>query len=339
MTARLGEQALRNQPVLAVGRPPDEPLNGSAVAALVVDLGLAQTSHAVPRNPRKRRADEGSETLSDSSKGRDSKNDRSSKNEEPAKNLRDLIDNAAKSIVQQTSRKCTLRLGQEDTAKSRINEDKKTLRRKADDSVKQSQTAETNVSKEVELLSSVEIGSDVEDSRKVDSPSRTECTGCSDDFPEAQIIRLFCPPAGTKHAYCESCLTSIFKHAVADTDRLPPRCCEPLEVSQYTRFLPEDLVRKLEDKKEEFDTPNRIYCSNAKCARWIKPTNMTAGVATCSKCSQKTCVRCKTKHHEGLCSKDRGVQALMSLAKKRKWQSCPQCKNMVELSMGCYHIT
>ena len=69
LAARLGGRAPVAQPVLPVGRPPDEPLNGNIVAALAIDLGVAQMAYAVPSNPKKRRADEGSETLRDTTEG------------------------------------------------------------------------------------------------------------------------------------------------------------------------------------------------------------------------------------------------------------------------------
>ncbi|KAJ4345454.1 uncharacterized protein N0V89_011585 [Didymosphaeria variabile] len=171
--------------------------------------------------------------------------------------------------------------------------------------------------------------------------NRTPCSGCFEEFGETDIIKLPCPTEedALKHAYCQNCLRSIFAYAIADSDHFPPRCCEPLEVSHCTRLLSDDLVSKFKDKKEEMDTPHRVYCSKAECAKWIKPLNIEAGVAACSECSQKTCANCKAKQHDGLCPDDADVQALLTLAKEKQWKSCPECKTMVELTMGCYHIT
>jgi hypothetical protein len=84
---------------------------------------------------------------------------------------------------------------------------------------------------------------------------------------------------------------------------------------------------------------DRTYCSNSTCSKWIRPVNIAAGIATCAECYQKTCVTCKKKQHDGLCLEDKDVKELMSVAKAKRWQTCPSCKEMVELDKGCYHIT
>ncbi|KAJ4296311.1 hypothetical protein N0V90_006356 [Kalmusia sp. IMI 367209] len=109
-------------------------------------------------------------------------------------------------------------------------------------------------------------------------------------------------------------------------------------VLHCTPFLPEDLLTRFQEKKEELETPDRIYCSNVECAKWIKPKNIEADVATCSACAQTTCATCKAKHHDGLCPDDENVTALLALAKEKQWNTCPKCKNMVELNTGCYHM-
>ena len=61
-------------------------------------------------------------------------------------------------------------------------------------------------------------------------------------------------------------------------------------------------------------------------------------IAECSRCHTATCTTCKNKAHEGLCSEDYDTKILMTTAEKIKWQRCSQCKDMVELDHGCFHI-
>lgn len=170
--------------------------------------------------------------------------------------------------------------------------------------------------------------------------SPTECSGCCETFGQEDILRLSCPSEDAiKHAYCHHCIRIIFQQAIADSHYFPPSCCEPLQLSHCAEFLTEDLVSKFQYKKEELETPDRTYCSHADCGKWIRPENIEAGVALCPACAQKTCTICKAQQHEGLCPEDGNVKALMKLAEKRRWKSCPKCKNMIELNTGCYHMT
>jgi hypothetical protein len=167
----------------------------------------------------------------------------------------------------------------------------------------------------------------------------TECSSCFEVPSDEDILELSCPSEDDiKHAYCRTCLRSMFEAATTDSSLFPPRCCDPLQLSDCRPFLSKDLITKFEEKKEELETPNRVYCSKAKCSKWIKPVNIRAGVATCAECSRKTCTSCKTRRHRGLCPDDKDVKALLALAEEKGWKSCPECKNLVELDVGCYHM-
>ncbi|KAF2105400.1 hypothetical protein BDV96DRAFT_375790 [Lophiotrema nucula] len=168
------------------------------------------------------------------------------------------------------------------------------------------------------------------------------CYSCLEDFPAADVLKLSCigDQYTEDHAYCRDCLTTMIQTALADTSHFPPRCCGKIvPMWDAHRFLPKELVARFHEKTDELKTPNRTYCSNGKCAQWIKPANIAAGVGTCTACAQETCATCKAKKHTGLCPEDLSVKQLLQTAKERSWQTCPQCKNMVELSRGCYHIT
>ncbi|KAK7191700.1 IBR finger domain-containing protein [Paraphaeosphaeria sporulosa] len=170
--------------------------------------------------------------------------------------------------------------------------------------------------------------------------SRVECSGCSEVLGEGDILQLSCASEGAqKHAYYRTCLQDMFEGAIADSGCFPPRCCDPLELFHCMPFFSEDLIVRFREKKEELGTPHRTYCSKAECGKWIKPVDIEAGVATCSTCAQETCTSCNAALHDGLCREDEDVKALLTLAEQRRWKSCPECKNMVELRSGCYHIT
>ncbi|KAF2019896.1 hypothetical protein BU24DRAFT_128957 [Aaosphaeria arxii CBS 175.79] len=167
------------------------------------------------------------------------------------------------------------------------------------------------------------------------------CSVCREPVPVHKLLSTCkMPDEKDSHKYCRDCLEEWFKSSIADHEIFPPRCCSktilPSDCEKY--LTAETWVRFLE-KKTEMETPNRAYCSNAACAKWVVPADIASDVARCRHCHQKTCTTCKTKQHQGLCPEDVNVKSLMEVAKVKKWKTCPRCSNMIELDVGCFHIT
>jgi hypothetical protein len=176
---------------------------------------------------------------------------------------------------------------------------------------------------------------------KLPDPQAT-CVSCYGSFANSEALQLNCKANSETecHAYCQECLTGIYKAALSEPSLFPPRCCsEPISPSTALPLLPPEIREQFLLQIAELGTPNKTYCSDPACAQWIRPRSIEAGVATCQGCQKRTCAVCKKEQHEGLCPKDRDVKRLMKFVRKRKWQTCPSCKNVVELSVGCYHMT
>jgi hypothetical protein len=168
------------------------------------------------------------------------------------------------------------------------------------------------------------------------------CSSCLDMHPNHDLLQLLCKDDGEceNHAYCRDCLRRLFESSVTDPSHFPPRCCSKIiSLFDCTPFLSQSLIARFVARREELATVNRTYCSNNDCSMWIRPANIEANVASCTECAQKTCATCKAMQHVGLCPEDKDVKSLMTVAKQKRWQTCPNCKEMVELERGCYHIT
>jgi hypothetical protein len=175
----------------------------------------------------------------------------------------------------------------------------------------------------------------------ISSNLQATCVSCFENFANSEVCQLLCKTSGETecHAYCRECLAGIFEASLSDPSLFPPRCCsEPIPLPTTLYLLPQGLHERFLSKQEELDTPDKTYCSDPACAQWIRPTSIEAGVAICRECQKRTCAFCKKEHHEDLCPEDEDVQKLMKFIRKRKWQTCPSCKNVVELRIGCYHI-
>ncbi|CAN9328659.1 unnamed protein product [Alternaria alternata] len=168
------------------------------------------------------------------------------------------------------------------------------------------------------------------------------CSSCLDIHAACNMLQLPCRNDGDveAHAYCRECLTRLFECSITDTSHFPPRCCSKIiPIFNCIPFLPSAVFSRFVAKREELEMVDRTYCSNKTCSNWIRPASIVADTATCAECAQKTCVTCKNERHDGLCPEDKDVKKLMGVAKAKRWQTCPKCKEMVELERGCFHIT
>ncbi|RAH80840.1 hypothetical protein BO86DRAFT_419760 [Aspergillus japonicus CBS 114.51] len=101
-------------------------------------------------------------------------------------------------------------------------------------------------------------------------------------------------------------------------------------------------LRKLEfcEAEVEFTTTDRIYCSNLDCGRFIPPAQITFNLAHCLACDKMTCSTCKSVFHQGEdCPEDMALAATLDLARSEGWQRCFSCRAVVQLGVGCHHIT
>ncbi|KAI0377895.1 hypothetical protein F5Y04DRAFT_167402 [Hypomontagnella monticulosa] len=161
------------------------------------------------------------------------------------------------------------------------------------------------------------------------------CNACGDEKPSAELAQTPC-----RHRYCRECLAQIFQHASRDESLFPPRCCkQPIPLEENQVFLDANVIQEFRQKSVEFSTPRRTYCHNSRCGRFIPPANYANDTATCGGCGHRTCITCKGASHVGDCPNDEQLQQVIQLAGQQHWQRCQNCSAMVELNMGCNHIT
>lgn len=165
-------------------------------------------------------------------------------------------------------------------------------------------------------------------------PQTQECIACNDRFPPLALSKAPC-----SHDYCRECLVSLARSSLQDETLFPPRCCgQNIPIEQGRWFSPE-LVGQFQAKKLEFETPDRTYCSEPSCSTFVPPAFISGDSATCPKCNQKTCTHCKGQNHTGVCPSDTASQQVLQLAAQNGWQQCYNCRKLVELNYGCYHIS
>ncbi|KAL5314917.1 hypothetical protein ACEPPN_017567 [Leptodophora sp. 'Broadleaf-Isolate-01'] len=175
------------------------------------------------------------------------------------------------------------------------------------------------------------------DARK-QSPPKDElksCVCCAEDFESAHTSQMPC-----KRDYCHFCVQRIVINSLVDEALYPPRCCkQPFDMDSMRQALTLELISDFYEKKAEFETVDRAYCSNPICSTFLYPVNIVADTGTCPKCLTTTCVMCKAATHKGNCPQDTATQQVLELANTEGWKRCEHCKRMIELKHGCNHIT
>ena len=164
---------------------------------------------------------------------------------------------------------------------------------------------------------------------------RFQCVICEDQFGADDCCQVPC-----EHYYCDSCLNDLFRVAMTDEQAYPPRCCRttvPFEDVQH--FLDRKLATQFAAKKPELDDKKPTYCHVPTCSAYIGEAFKDLYVAVCPSCTTKTCLLCHQAEHEGDCAEDEAVEETLKLAESEGWQRCPGCERIVELHIGCNHMT
>ena len=169
------------------------------------------------------------------------------------------------------------------------------------------------------------------------SPAQ-DCIACLEHI-QGEEIRA---PCG--HYYDVECLTSLFEAATRDESLFHPRCCKknipfPRVRNHFTLALQVEFL----DKSREYGTSSRVYCALPRCSRFLGSQTEGKGslkVYKCT-CNTLTCARCKNEHitDVGHSCVDNSDEAILTLGKVEGWARCPGCRTMIELNMGCHHMT
>ncbi|KAF7973718.1 hypothetical protein HWV62_14410 [Athelia sp. TMB] len=165
------------------------------------------------------------------------------------------------------------------------------------------------------------------------------CVSCMDPIRGTQVRA----PCG--HYYDIACVKDLFHAAIRDESLFPPRCCRTeISFAHVRPHLTAANATLFVEKQTELATPNRVYCANPACSRFLGPRNtgFFARLLHCPGCATDTCPGCKGKVERGIrheCKPDQTDQQLLDLSRTAGWARCPGCETMIELNLGCFHMT
>ncbi|KAF8841104.1 hypothetical protein BDN67DRAFT_967585, partial [Paxillus ammoniavirescens] len=176
----------------------------------------------------------------------------------------------------------------------------------------------------------------------VNRPTGQTCVICQDPIFGSEIRA----PCG--HYYDIACVTNLFQSATRDETLYPPRCCrQNIPVAQVRPHLSQALITEFQQKSEEFSTLKRVFCSSPTCSRFLGPVTeglFIGRVYDCPAptCTRRTCGSCRGEYSKvvpHVCRPDADAAQVLTLGRTAGWSRCPGCSQMIELNVGCFHMT
>lgn len=188
-----------------------------------------------------------------------------------------------------------------------------------------------------------------------------ECYTCGKDKHQSKMIELDC-----SHNLCFDCMSSYVERKVQNSQipvKCPhDRCTYYFSTTVCRSFLPSTSIESLEGVLTETEARNlwRFYCPFPDCSILLHTHNCSPYIQTasiqsniycieCSNCCRLVCTRCQVPWHSSmrceeyqnltLGEQNAEVTTLHHLPQISSWRHCQQCRRMIELAEGCYHVT
>eukprot|EP00262_Sarcandra_glabra_P000216 TRINITY_DN10297_c0_g2_i1.p1 TRINITY_DN10297_c0_g2~~TRINITY_DN10297_c0_g2_i1.p1 ORF type:complete len:509 (+),score=62.23 TRINITY_DN10297_c0_g2_i1:306-1832(+) len=188
-----------------------------------------------------------------------------------------------------------------------------------------------------------------------------DCPICCEEKLPSEMITITCC-----HKFCSQCMI-MYVDGKLQTSQIPIRCPQVrckynISASECKSFLPVTCHRSLEKALVEADIldSEKMYCPFPNCSVLLNPrhcistrasssTQQDNGCVECPECRRFICVDCRVPWHSSMTceeyqnlpaeERDLGDITLHRLAQNKKWRRCQQCRRMIELTQGCYHMT
>ncbi|KAL0909411.1 hypothetical protein M5K25_020281 [Dendrobium thyrsiflorum] len=188
-----------------------------------------------------------------------------------------------------------------------------------------------------------------------------ECSTCGEEKHLSRMIEMDC-----SHNLCFDCMC-IYVRSKVRSSRIPVKCpqlrCKNYISNSVCRsFLPSTSFESLEGALTETEARNlwRFYCPFPDCSMLLHTHHSSSSRETsliqsnrycieCPDCCRHVCSRCQVPWHSSMScdeyqnlpldERNIGDITLHQLAQRNSWRRCQQCRQMIELAEGCYHVS
>ncbi|KAI0765349.1 hypothetical protein C8Q74DRAFT_1047656 [Fomes fomentarius] len=150
------------------------------------------------------------------------------------------------------------------------------------------------------------------------------------------------------HYYDKGCMLQLFEAATKDESLFPPRCCRmPIPLASVSVYLTSAAVKTFEEKSVEFGTRKRVYCAKPSCSRFLgaqherswRPSSYRCPAPGCNTLTCSSCKNIMKTNAIHRCDTNESDRNVLALGQQSGWARCPGCETMIELNLGCYHMT
>lgn len=150
------------------------------------------------------------------------------------------------------------------------------------------------------------------------------------------------------HYYDKECMLQLFEVAAKDESLFPPRCCRmPIPLASVSVYMTTSAVKTFEEKSVEFGTRKRVYCAKPSCSRFLgaqhegswRPSSYRCPAPGCKTLTCSSCKNIMKTNAIHRCDTNESDQNVIALGQQSGWARCPGCETMIELNLGCYHMT
>ncbi|KAK7683547.1 hypothetical protein QCA50_013382 [Cerrena zonata] len=174
-------------------------------------------------------------------------------------------------------------------------------------------------------------------------------------------------PCPKSHPYCGSCLQAYIMSKLdpggdgsgnASTDTVFPIRCPECSLLEWADGILDEIATKILSQHQMniwhqqklLDSMPRHYCPNPRCSALVQlHDDPDEPQAQCPACQSLMCVPCRVIWHADMsCEEYQALplderspedQQALQLMKAQNWRRCPHCSIIVELTVGCNHIT
>lgn len=142
---------------------------------------------------------------------------------------------------------------------------------------------------------------------------------------------------------CVECLNQNVSVGLECKKNFPPKCHGPIDIDDILHHLQPEVVARWMEVQEEYTDLAPVYCAVKTCSKYLNKATFTneGQWAKCDNCAKLTCTACSALNtdHEGDSCPERLEKMDRELMEKKKWKPCPGCKEMIEKSEGCDHMS